>query len=108
MIIFKFEYEKTSPSVFYPCHKVIEEDRKNGDMVMYGLPEGTYNIVIDGTYYSFSPVIIKSQIKKMESQMFQWLSIVTEIFVFCNTCFFKLFLMGNGENRCPFNLAGGL
>ena len=56
----KFEYEKTSPSVFYPCHKVTEEDRKNGYMIMYGLPEGTYNIVIDGTYYSFSPVIIKS------------------------------------------------
>ncbi len=40
--------------------------------------------------------------------MFQWLVTVTEIFVFCNTCFFKLFLMGNGENRCPFYLATGL
>ena len=55
----KFEYEKTSPSVFYPCHKVTEEDRKNGYMIMYGLPEGTYNILIGGTYYEFTPLEVK-------------------------------------------------
>ena len=56
---FKFEYEKTSPSSFYPRRRVTEEDRKNGYMTMYGLPVGTYTILIDETFYDFTPLVVK-------------------------------------------------
>ena len=36
------------PSLFYPCYKVTDEDRKNGYIVFFGLPEGDYRIDIDG------------------------------------------------------------
>ncbi len=55
----KFEYEKTSPSVFYPCHKVTEEDRKNGYVILYGLPKGTYNILIGGVDYEIPSLEVK-------------------------------------------------
>ena len=53
------EYEKTSPSSFYPRRRVTEEDRKNGYMTMYGLPVGTYTILIDETFYDFTPLVVK-------------------------------------------------
>ena len=55
----KGENDESSPSSFYPCQRVTDEDYKNGYMTIYGLPEGTYNILIGGTYYEFSPLEVK-------------------------------------------------
>jgi len=33
---------------YFPCYKVYEEDYKNGYVVLFGLPEGTYNLGISG------------------------------------------------------------
>ena len=42
------EKEGGFPMEFYPCQKVTEEDYKNGYVVLFGLPEGTYQLVIGG------------------------------------------------------------
>jgi len=42
------EKEGGYPMSFYPCQKVTEEDYKNGYVVLFGLPEGTYQLVIGG------------------------------------------------------------
>ena len=46
------------PSLFYPCYKVTEEDYKNGFVVLFGLPEGTYQIAIGGIWEKYLPSVV--------------------------------------------------
>ena len=41
------EEEGGFPSYYYPCQKVTEEDYKNGYVVLFGLPEGKYQLDIN-------------------------------------------------------------
>ena len=51
------EKEGVFPSLFYPCQKVTEEDYKNGFVVLFGLPEGTYQIAIGGIWEKYLPSV---------------------------------------------------
>ena len=51
------EKEGGFPMEFYPCQKVTEEDYKNGYVVLVGLPEGTYQIVIGSIWERYLPHI---------------------------------------------------
>lgn len=42
--------EEILPSHFYPCQMVTEEDKKNGYVMVYGLPENVYWISIGNPY----------------------------------------------------------
>lgn len=46
------------PSELYPCQKLTEEDYKNGYVVLFGLPEGTYQIAIGGSWKEYFPKIV--------------------------------------------------
>ncbi|MBP5767579.1 MAG: hypothetical protein J6W51_00455 [Fibrobacter sp.] len=41
-----YEEEGGFPSYYYPCQKVTEEDYENGYVVLFGLPEGKYQLDI--------------------------------------------------------------
>ena len=51
------ENEGGYPMSFYPCQKVTEEDYKNGYVVLFGLPEGTYQLVIGSIWERYLPHI---------------------------------------------------
>ena len=51
------EKEGGFPMEFYPCQKVTEEDYKNGYVVLFGLPEGTYQLVIGSIWERYLPHI---------------------------------------------------
>lgn len=51
------EKEGGYPMSFYPCQKVTEEDYKNGYVVLFGLPEGTYQLVIGSIWERYLPHI---------------------------------------------------
>ena len=51
------EKEGGYPMYFYPCQKVTEEDYKNGYVVLFGLPEGTYQLVIGSIWERYLPHI---------------------------------------------------
>ena len=51
------EKEGGSPKRFFPCQKVTEEDYKNGYVVLFGLPEGKYQLVIGGREDPYLPHI---------------------------------------------------
>ena len=51
------EKEGGIPSHYYPCQKVTEEDYKNGFVVLFGLPEGTYQIAIGGIWEKYLPSV---------------------------------------------------
>ena len=51
------EKEGGFPMEFYPCQKVTEEDYKNGYVVLFGLPEGKYQLVIGGREDPYLPHI---------------------------------------------------
>ena len=51
------EEEGGFPSYYYPCQKVTEEDYKNGFVVLFGLPEGTYQIAIGGIWEKYLPSV---------------------------------------------------
>ena len=55
----KGEDDKSSPMSFYPCQRVTDEDYKNGYVILYGLPEGTYNILIGGVDYEIPSLEVK-------------------------------------------------
>ena len=46
-------------SYVYPSYRITKENCKNGYVVLYGLPEGTYKILIDGTDYELPPLEVK-------------------------------------------------
>ena len=43
----------------YPKYVITEEDCKNGYVVLYALPEGTYDFLIEGTDYNVPPLKVK-------------------------------------------------
>lgn len=45
------------PSELYPCQKLTEEDYKNGYVILFGLPEGTYQIVIGSIWREYLPSV---------------------------------------------------
>ena len=51
------EKEGGYPMSFYPCQKVTEEDYKNGYVVLFGLLEGTYQLVIGSIWERYLPHI---------------------------------------------------
>ena len=52
------EKEDAFPLHMYPCQKVTKEDYKNGYVVLFGLPEGTYQIAIGGSWKEYFPKIV--------------------------------------------------
>lgn len=45
-------------SGYFPCYKAYEEDYKNGYIVMFGLPEGTYQITTDNIWDKYLPRVV--------------------------------------------------
>jgi hypothetical protein len=43
----------------YPRYVITEESCKNGYVILYGLPEGTYKILIGGKDYELPPLEVK-------------------------------------------------
>ncbi len=52
------EEEGAFPLHMYPCQRVTKEDYKNGYVVLFGLPEGTYQIAIGGSWKEYFPKIV--------------------------------------------------
>ena len=45
-------------SGYFPCYKAYEEDYKNGYIVMFGLPEGTYQITAGDIWGKYLPRVV--------------------------------------------------
>ena len=52
------EKEGGIPSYYYPCQKVTEEDYKNGYVVLFGLPEGTYQLYVSSVGGSLPQLVV--------------------------------------------------
>lgn len=53
------EEEGGFPSYYYPCQKVTEEDYENGYVVLFGLPEGKYQLDIWNVGSALPSVVVK-------------------------------------------------
>ena len=56
------EHDVGVPSNLYPCQKATEEDYKNGYVVLFGLPEGTYQVTVN-RWWSFKKYLPQVVVK---------------------------------------------